>query len=650
MNFQEIGLKQPLIDAVTEMGFEQLTPIQEKTIPFITSSKSDLIALAQTGTGKTAAFGLPVLNQIDIDNIDTQVLVLCPTRELCLQITGDLTNFSKYLKGLSIVPVYGGASISAQIKQLKKSCQIVVATPGRAIDLMERKALKIDAIQWLVLDEADEMLSMGFKDDLDTILADTPEDKTVLLFSATMPADIERMAQSYMKNPEEIAVAAKNIAAENVEHQYFMVRAKDRYEALKRVADVNPDIYAIVFCRTRMECKEVADKLMADGYNADALHGDLSQAQRDNVMQRFRSRHLQILVATDVAARGLDVNDLSHVINYNLPDDPEVYVHRSGRTGRAGKSGVSISLLHLKEKGKLRTIEKICKKKFERKPVPNGREICEIQLLNFIDKVKNVEIDEAQIEAFSAQIAEKFADMNRDQIIKKFVSMEFNRFLDYYRNAKDINVDFDDKESSKDRKKDRKRDRGDRFDDHDDRRDRSERRGGKRDRDRREYGKDYSRLFISLGSKDHVSPGTMMGFVNRVVDNREVSIGKIDIQKNFSFFEVDTEHLQEVLDAMRDAQFDGQSVTVEQASSNGEHTRSDRSDRDRTPHKPNRKERRAAMFGNKNDDHSNDLNRSNDRDFDRRKSPYFDENDEQYMFGRKKKERNEYHRKGFRGK
>ena len=651
MNFQEIGLKQPLIDAVTEMGFEQLTPIQEKTIPFITSRKRDLIALAQTGTGKTAAFGLPVLNQIDIDNTDTQVLVLCPTRELCLQITGDLTNFSKYLKGLAIVPVYGGANIREQIKQLKKCCQIVVATPGRAIDLMERKALKIDAIQWLVLDEADEMLSMGFKDDLDTILADTPEDKTVLLFSATMPADIERMAQSYMKNPEEIAVAAKNIAAENVEHQYFMVRAKDRYEALKRVADVNPDIYAIVFCRTRMECKEVADKLMADGYNADALHGDLSQAQRDNVMQRFRSRHLQILVATDVAARGLDVNDLSHVINYNLPDDPEVYVHRSGRTGRAGKSGVSISLLHLKEKGKLRTIEKICKKKFERKPVPNGREICEIQLLNFIDKVKNVEIDEAQIEAFSAQIAEKFADMSRDQIIKKFVSMEFNRFLDYYRNAKDINVDLDDRDKERGGKKDRKRDRGDRYDDRyddrDDRRDRSERRGGKRDRDRREYGKDYSRLFISLGSKDHVSPGTMMGFVNRVVDNREVSIGKIDIQKNFSFFEVDTEHLQEVLDAMRDAQFDGQSVTVEQASSNGEHTRSDR---DRAPHKPNRKERRAAMFGNKNDDYSNDLSRGNDRDFDRRKSPYFDDNDDQYMFGRKKKDRNEYHRKGFRGK
>jgi ATP-dependent RNA helicase DeaD len=632
MNFQEIGLIQPLVDAVTEMGFEQLTPIQEKTIPFITGNNGDLIALAQTGTGKTAAFGLPVLNQIDIENTDTQVLVLCPTRELCLQITGDLTNFSKYLKGLSVVPVYGGANITTQIKQLKKKCQIVVATPGRAIDLMERKALKIDTIKWLVLDEADEMLSMGFKDDLDTILAETPDEKTVLLFSATMPADIERMAHSYMKNPQEIAVAAKNIAAENVEHQYFMVRAKDRYEALKRVADVNPDIYAIVFCRTRMECKEVADKLMADGYNADALHGDLSQAQRDNVMQRFRSKHLQILVATDVAARGLDVNDLTHVINYNLPDDPEVYVHRSGRTGRAGKSGVSISLLHLKEKGKLRIIEKICKKNFVRKPVPNGREICEIQLINFIDKVKNVEIDETQIKSFSAKIAEKFADMDREQIIKKFVSMEFNRFLDYYRNAQDINVDFDDTDKDKGHKKDRKRDR---FDERDGRKDRSERRSGKRDHDRREYGKDYSRIFISLGSKDHVSPGTMMGFVNRVVDNREVSIGKIDIQKNFSFFEVDTEHLQEVLDAMRNAQFDGIPVSVEQANSGGP-----------AAHKPNRKERRAAKFGNK------DMGRDkgSDRNFDRHKSPYFDENDEQFMFGKKKRERSEYHRKGFRGK
>ena len=364
MNFEEIGLKEPIVQAVKDMGFEQLTPIQEKTIPFIINGGGDLIALAQTGTGKTAAFGLPVLNMIDAQSKDTQVLVLCPTRELCLQITGDLKNFSSRMKDLEVVPVYGGSSIETQIKQLKKRCQIVVATPGRAIDLMERKSLKINSIKWLVLDEADEMLSMGFKEDLDRLLNETPEDKTTLLFSATMPADIESMAHSYMKNPQEIAVARKNIGAENVEHQYFVVRSKDRYEALKRIADVNPDIYGIVFCRTRMECKEVADKLIADGYNADALHGDLSQAQRDNVMQRFRSKHLQILVATDVAARGLDVNDLSHVINYNLPDDPEVYIHRSGRTGRAGKSGVSICILHLREKNRMRLIEKVCKKQF----------------------------------------------------------------------------------------------------------------------------------------------------------------------------------------------------------------------------------------------------------------------------------------------
>ncbi|MBR6277860.1 MAG: DEAD/DEAH box helicase [Bacteroidales bacterium] len=546
MNFEEIGLKEPIVQAVKDMGFEQLTPIQEKTIPFIINGGGDLIALAQTGTGKTAAFGLPVLNMIDAQSKDTQVLVLCPTRELCLQITGDLKNFSSRMKDLEVVPVYGGSSIETQIKQLKKRCQIVVATPGRAIDLMERKSLKINSIKWLVLDEADEMLSMGFKEDLDRLLNETPEDKTTLLFSATMPADIESMAHSYMKNPQEIAVARKNIGAENVEHQYFVVRSKDRYEALKRIADVNPDIYGIVFCRTRMECKEVADKLIADGYNADALHGDLSQAQRDNVMQRFRSKHLQILVATDVAARGLDVNDLSHVINYNLPDDPEVYIHRSGRTGRAGKSGVSICILHLREKNRMRLIEKVCKKQFVAKPVPSGKEICEIQLFNLIDKMKNVEIDEKQISAFSAQIEEKLQDMSREELIKKFVSLEFNRFLDYYRNAKDINVDERDDEKSKKQRKDKSLKDG--F---------------------RERNTKYSRLFISLGSKDNIAPSKMMGFINRIVDNRDVSIGRIDIMRNFSFFEVDEPHVNEVLLAMRNAKFDGVAVSVEKAVSNG---------------------------------------------------------------------------------
>lgn len=546
MNFEEIGLKEPIVQAVKDMGFEQLTPIQEKTIPFIINGGGDLIALAQTGTGKTAAFGLPVLNMIDAQSKDTQVLVLCPTRELCLQITGDLKNFSSKMKELEVVPVYGGSSIETQIKQLKKRCQIVVATPGRAIDLMERKALKINSIKWLILDEADEMLSMGFKEDLDRLLNETPQGKTTLLFSATMPADIESMAHSYMKNPQEIAVARKNIGAENVEHQYFVVRSKDRYEALKRIADVNPDIYGIVFCRTRMECKEVADKLIADGYNADALHGDLSQAQRDNVMQRFRSKHLQILVATDVAARGLDVNDLSHVINYNLPDDPEIYIHRSGRTGRAGKSGVSICILHLREKNRMRLIEKVCKKQFVAKPVPSGKEICEIQLLNLIDKMKSVEIDEKQISAFSAQIEEKLQDMSREELIKKFVSLEFNRFLDYYRNAKDINVDDKDDEKNKKQRKDK-----------------SPREGF------RERNTKYSRLFISLGSKDNIAPSKMMGFINRIVDNRDVSIGRIDIMRNFSFFEVDEPHVNEVLLAMRNAKFDGVAVSVEKAVSNG---------------------------------------------------------------------------------
>ncbi len=537
MTFEETDLKRQIKQAVETMGFTNLTPIQEQTIPFILNNPGDLIALAQTGTGKTAAFGLPVLQFINGNNKDTQALVLCPTRELCLQITGDLQNFSKLMSEISIVPVYGGASIEPQIKQLKKKAQIVVATPGRAIDLMERKVLKLNNINWLVLDEADEMLSMGFKDDLDTIFAQTPEEKRTLLFSATMPADIERMAQNYMRDYKEIAVAQKNIAAENVEHQYFMVKAKDRYEALKRIADVNPDIYAIVFCRTRMECKEVADKLMSDGYNADALHGDLSQAQRDNVMQRFRSKHLQILVATDVAARGLDVNDLSHVINYNLPDDPEVYIHRSGRTGRAGKSGISISILHLREKGKMKDIERLCKKRFVQKTVPNGREICEIQLLNLIDKMRSVEIDQSQIESFNKQIAEKLGDMSRDEIIKKFLSLEFNRFLDYYRNAKDINIDEKEKPS------------------------RESKEGGHR------HGKTKcTRLFINLGSRDNIAPKKLMGFINRIVDNRDVYIGAIDIMRNFSFFEVDEPHAKEVVDAMNDSLFDGQIVSVEIAS------------------------------------------------------------------------------------
>ncbi len=534
-NFNEFGLKQEIVDAISAMGFVEPTPIQQKSIPFILNDNRDLIALAQTGTGKTASFGLPVLSQINPENKDTQLLVLCPTRELCLQIAKDLTNFSANMKGLGIVAVYGGASIENQIKALKKLSQVVVATPGRAIDLMERKALKLNNIEYLVLDEADEMLSMGFKEDLDTILGDTRKEKRTFLFSATMPADIERMAKSYMNEFEEIQVAQKNIASENVEHQYFLIRSKDRYEALKRIADVNPNIYAIVFCRTRQETKEVADQLIEDHYNADALHGDLSQAQRDNVMQRFRNKHLQILVATDVAARGLDVNDLTHVINYNLPDDPEVYIHRSGRTGRAGKSGISISLIHLKEKGRMKDIERLCKKKFIKKDVPQGEQICEIRLMDVISKMKNVEIDHISIDRFIPKIEEMLEGMSREEIIKKFVSMEFNRFIDYYRNAPDINISDDKKDQERGQKKSRRN------------------------------GLEYSRLFISIGTKDRLQASNLIGFINRVVNNRDVIIGQIDIMRNFSFFEIDQEHEEEVISAMNGAEFDDIPVSVEKA-------------------------------------------------------------------------------------
>jgi ATP-dependent RNA helicase DeaD len=388
MLFNETGLSPNLLKAIEEMGFETPTPIQEKTIPLILNDNKDIVALAQTGTGKTAAFGLPVIQQITLSSNSTQALVLCPTRELCLQITKDLTKFSLYQGNINIVSVYGGASINEQIRQLDKGAHIVVATPGRALDLIKRKKLKLQTISWLVLDEADEMLSMGFKDDLDAILSGTPKEKQTLLFSATMPKEISVIAKKYMSNPVEVSVGKTNQGADNVSHEYFVVHARDRYEALKRIADVNPKVYGIVFCRTRAETKEVADNLIRDGYNADALHGDLSQEMRDIVMNRFRNRRLQLLVATDVAARGLDVNDLTHVINYNLPDDPEIYIHRSGRTGRAGKKGISLSILHLKERGKLKDIERMLNKKIENKPVPSGRDICEKQLFNLIDKVE----------------------------------------------------------------------------------------------------------------------------------------------------------------------------------------------------------------------------------------------------------------------
>lgn len=522
MTFNETNLGPEILRAIDELGFVNPTPIQEKTIPQILDSKNDLVALAQTGTGKTAAFGLPVLELTEVDEFKVQTLVLCPTRELGLQITKDLQNFSKYQPGIKVVAVYGGANIVGQIKDLKKGAHIVVGTPGRVIDLIKRKVLKIANIKWLILDEADEMLNMGFKDDLDTILAETPETRQTLLFSATMPKEIERIASNYMNEPDKITVGKKNAGAENVRHEFYMVHARDRYEALKRIADIHPNVYGIVFCRTRAETKDVADKLMQDGYNADALHGDLSQAQRDFVMNRFRQKHLQLLVATDVAARGLDVNELTHVINYNLPDDLEVYVHRSGRTGRAGKSGVSISIIHMKETGKIRDLERMTRKKFERKPVPGGKEICEKQLFNLVDKVERIEVDNSQIDQYLPDIYKKLEWLDREELIKHFVSVEFNRFLAYYKNARDLNV------KQQKEKKETRRERG-------------------------RSNVKFSRFHINVGSKQKINASHLIGMINEALPSSKIEIGKIDILRNFSFFDADEAYEKDIIEGFKNA-------------------------------------------------------------------------------------------------
>jgi ATP-dependent RNA helicase DeaD len=527
--FNETGIAPELLHAIEDLGFEIPTPIQQQVIPAILSSKTDLVGLAQTGTGKTAAFGLPVLQLTDLSSKKVQTLVLCPTRELCMQITSDLEKYSKYIKGFQVVAVYGGANMLTQIKALKNGCQAVVATPGRALDLIRRKALKIGDIRWLILDEADEMLNMGFKEDLDTILAETPKERQTLLFSATMPKEIAEIASKYMKNPEEISVGKRNAGAENVRHEYYVVHARDRYLALKRIVDMNPSIYGIVFCRTRIETKEVADKLMQDGYNADALHGDLSQAQRDYVMNRFRIKNLQLLVATDVAARGLDVNDLTHIINYNLPDELEVYVHRSGRTGRAGKSGVAVSILHTKEVGKIRELERLTRKSFEFKKVPSGSEICEKQLFNLVDRVENTVVDDSQIEQYLPIIYKKLSWLDREELIKHFVSVEFNRFLEYYKDAPDLNVSLKEKQRGRDERS----------------------------------AKSFSRFFINLGSKDNLDASALITLINKNSRGKRIEIGKIDIMKKFSFFEVDRKSEEDLKTAFQNTEFKGTAIAIE---------------------------------------------------------------------------------------
>lgn len=530
--FEGMHLKDEVLKAISEMGFVTPTPIQAECIPHLLASKQGLIALAQTGTGKTAAFGLPIVNLLDIDNKNPQALILSPTRELCLQITKDLKSFTKYLKGCNIVPVYGGANIQTQIRELNRGAHVIVATPGRAVDLIKRKKMKLGQVSHVALDEADEMLTMGFKEDLNLILGETPAEKQTLLFSATMSKEIKKIAQKYMDDPKEITVARQNQGADNVEHINYEVKNRDRYETLKRIADMNPDIYGIVFCRTRRETNEVATKLMQDDYSADVLNGDLSQQQRDKVMKSFRKKNIQILVATDVAARGLDVDNLTHVINYNIPDDIEVYTHRSGRTGRAGNSGISIMIASNRDRRRLRDIEKHSGVKFKKAVVPTGEEVCQKQIFALINRVKAVEVNESQIEPFLTDIYDTLEGLDRDTLIKHFVSMEFNKFLAYYKNARDLNEP--ERGSNKER-------------------------SSKRDRDRKEY----SKLYLDMGSKGNLTPQVLMGVLNKAVDGQEVAIGKIDILKKFTFFEVERDLAPLVIEALNDGDIDGKRVSVE---------------------------------------------------------------------------------------
>ena len=537
-NFLEIKLKKDITKALNELGFITPTPIQSKTIPLLMDSDQDLIGAAQTGTGKTAAFGIPSIHLADVSNKIPQTLILCPTRELCMQITNDLKKYAKYLNKIQIVPVYGGASMTTQIRALNKGPHIVIGTPGRTKDMIKRKKLLLASLDRIVLDEADEMLSMGFKEDLDFILSKAPGQVQKLLFSATMPKKVTTIIKEYMNNPVTIAVDPINTAAINVVHRYHMVQAKDRYEVVKRIADINPNIYGIVFCRTRRETKDVSNRLMVDGYNADALHGELSQSQRDEVMNRFRKARLQLLVATDVAARGLDVNNLSHIINYNLPDDPEIYTHRSGRTGRAGKKGISIAIIHSREVRRLKDIEKISGIKFSKELVPTGDDICKKQLYALVDKIKNIEVDNEKIEPFLSSINEKLEGLDRDQLIKHFVSAEFNRFISYYKNARDINILSGNKSSRS--KRDRKT---------------GGRRGGVRN--------NFTRFYINIGTKHRLNPLKLISFINESLNSSDHEIGKIEILKTFSFFEIDSSVSLKLIETLNGTKFNRVNVKAE---------------------------------------------------------------------------------------
>lgn len=526
-NFEDLGLSAKLVGSVKIIGFETPTPIQEKSIPHLLAGDRDYIGLAQTGTGKTAAFGLPLLELVDESAFETQALVLAPTRELGLQIVSDLEDFTENFKKLNVVAIYGGASINEQIRKVKRGAQIIVATPGRLIDMLERKAVNLTSIKYVVLDEADEMLNMGFKEDIDEILSKTPDTKVTWLFSATMPREVRAIAKNYMEDPVEVTVGETNTGNVNIDHQYIVIQERDKYNALKRLLDFNPEIFGLIFCRTRIDTQHIADMLMKDGYNADSLHGDLNQAQRDKVMMKFRNRTVQILVATDVAARGIDVESITHVIHMNIPDEMEFYTHRSGRTARAGKKGVSIALINPREVGKIRQIEKSVKSTFTRIPVPTGPEVCQKQLLALMRRVHNVKVNDAEIEEFLPAVYEELKDLSKNELIKRFASIEFNRFLDYYRNSPDLNSDI--------------------------------KTGGEKS-ERYQTG---DRFFINLGKVDNLEKADLLEMLDDCCKVGKRYIGRIDIKGVYSFFEVDKEKSELIIPGLKGVDFSGRQVRVE---------------------------------------------------------------------------------------
>jgi ATP-dependent RNA helicase DeaD len=539
--FQDLGLNEDLLHAITDLGFTEPSEVQDKAIPILLESETDLVALAQTGTGKTAAFGFPMLHKIDIESRTTQGLILSPTRELCLQITNEMKLYGKYCKGLNVVAVYGGASITDQAREVKRGAQIIVATPGRMKDMINRKLVDISKIEYAVLDEADEMLNMGFKEDITDILSYTPKEKNTWLFSATMPREVSAIAKNFMRNPKEITVGNKNESTSQVSHEYYLVNSRDRYDALKRLADANPDIFSVVFCRTKNDTQKVAERLIEDGYSAGALHGDLSQNQRDLVMNSFRKNQIQMLVATDVAARGIDVDDITHVINYQLPDEPEIYTHRSGRTGRAGKTGISMVIVSKSEVRKIKGIERIINKSFEKKDIPDGMEICEVQLMSLANKIHNTEINH-EIDKYLTSINELFADSSKEELIKKFFSVEFSRFFNYYQKSKNLNVS---DANIRDRDGDR---------------------DGSRD-----FGgsSDSTRYFINVGSKDGFDWMQLKDFLKDVLELGRDDVFKVEVKDSFSFFNTEKELKEKILAFFTDYKHNGRFVNVEVSENRG---------------------------------------------------------------------------------